>query len=138
MGFRKDPHTGRKVAVGAALAGAVGYLTGILTAPKSGQETRADIADKADVLKDDAGRQLEIAQDELAVVIKQAQEKTMTLGAKAQEEFNEALIRAKAAQIKTKGVLKAVKAGESDDPELNKAVKQAKQAAKNLGRYLKN
>jgi hypothetical protein len=30
-----------------------------------------------------------------------------------------------------------MKAGEAEDPELNKAVKQAKQAKKNLSKYLK-
>ncbi|MDO8591526.1 MAG: YtxH domain-containing protein [bacterium] len=132
----KDEHTSRKLAIGAALAGAVGYVTGILTAPKSGKETREDIADKADDIKESAEEQLQIAHDELSELIQTAKNKSVALGSKAREEFNEAVVRAKDAQNKAGHVLKAVKAGEADDPALNKAIKQAKQAQKNLSKYL--
>lgn len=132
----KDEHTSRKLAIGAALAGAVGYVTGILTAPKSGRETREDIADKADDIKESAEEQLQIAHDELNELIQTAKNKSVALGSKAREEFNEAVVRAKDAQNKASHVLKAVKAGEADDPALNKAIKQAKQAKKNLSKYI--
>lgn len=135
---RKDPHTGRKLAIGATLAGAIGYITGILTAPKSGQETREDIADKAEELKEDAEQQLQNAHDELSELIKTAKSKSVALGSKARAEFNEAMVRAKDAQNKASHVLKAVRAGQADDPALNKAIKQAKQAQKNLSKYLKS
>ena len=138
MKIRKDPKTGQKVALGAAIAGIGGYFAGILTAPKSGKETRAELADKTVELKDDASHQLQVAQDELGVVLKEAQSKTVALGSQAREEFNEALVRAKDAQNKTKTILKAVKAGQAEDPELNKAVKQAKLAKKNLSKFLKS
>lgn len=138
MAFRKDPKTGRKVAAGALLAGVGGYLAGILTAPKSGKETRADIAEDVSIAKNNTEVQLALAQRELGVLIKDAQDKTLKLSAQARDEFNEALIRAKDAQNKAKIVLKAFKAGEAEDPELNKAVKQAKQAQKNLSKYLKS
>lgn len=138
MAFRKDPKTGRKVALGALVAGVGGFVAGILTAPKSGKETRAELAEEAGVLKNNTEVQLAVAQRELGVVIKQAQAKTMNLSAQAKDEFNEALIRAKDAQNKAKIVLKAFKDGQAEDPELNKAVKQAKQAQKNLGKFLKS
>lgn len=137
MQLRKNPKVGRKIAIGATIAGIGGYLAGILTAPKSGKETRAEIADKAGEVKDEVGVDLQIAQDELGVVIKQASAKTVALGSVAREEFNEALLRAKDAQNKTKILLKAVKDGQAEDPELNKAVKQARQAKKNLAKFLK-
>lgn len=133
---KKDPHTGRKLAIGAVLAGAVGYVSGILTAPKSGKETREDIADKAEDIKEGAEDQLQVAHDELTDLIKATKSKSVALGSKAREEFNEAVVRAKDAQNKAAHVLKAVKAGEADDPALNKAIKQAKQAKKNLSKYL--
>lgn len=136
--MRKDPKTGQKVALGAALAGIGGYLAGILTAPKSGKETRAVIAGKAEEIKDDTGAQLQAAQAELAETIKKAQDKTVALSAQAREEFNENLLRAKDASNKAKMVIKAMKAGEAEDPELNKAVKQARQAQKNLSKFLKS
>ena len=133
---RKDEHTGRKLAIGAAIAGAVGYVSGILTAPKSGKETREDIADKAEDIKEDAEEQLQTAHDELSELLKTAKNKSVALGSKARVEFNEAVVRAKDAQNKAGHILKAVRAGEADDPALNKAIKQAKQAKKNLSKYL--
>jgi len=138
MYIRKDPKTGQKIALGAAIAGIGGYLAGVLTAPKSGKETRGELAEQAGVLKNDAEVQLAVAQRELGVVIKEAQEKTVSLGAAARGEFNETLIRAKDAQNRAKIVLKAFKSGTAEDPELNKAVKQARQAQKNLSKFLKS
>lgn len=134
----KDQHTGRKIALGALVAGAAGYIAGILTAPKSGKETREDIADKATEIKEDAINQLQDLRDELDGLLDDAKSKTVALSAKAREEFNEAVVTAKDAKNKAGNVLRAVKAGEAHDPELNKAIKQAKLAAKNLSRYLKS
>jgi gas vesicle protein len=133
----KNQHTGRKIALSALLAGAVGYLTGILTAPKSGKQTREDIAEKASEIKEEGVKQLQHLRDELDQLLKEAKDKTLTLSSAAREEFNEAMLRAKEAKNKTVVVLKAVKAGKAEDPALNKAIKQAKQAKKNLSRYLK-
>jgi gas vesicle protein len=136
--LRKKENTGRKMAVSALIAGAAGYLGGLLTAPKSGKETRKQLAEEAEGLKESTEEQLQKANDELKVVIKDAKTKTVALSASAREEFNEALIRAKDAQNKATTTLKAMKSGEAEDPELNKAVKQAKQAAKNLSKYFKS
>lgn len=43
-----------KLAIGAILGAAVGIAAGILTAPKSGKETRQDIKRKAEEVKDTA------------------------------------------------------------------------------------
>jgi gas vesicle protein len=134
----KDQHTGRKIALGALVAGAAGYVAGILTAPKSGKETRQDIADKAAELKEESIAQLQDLRDELDSLLDEAKSKSVALSAKAREEFNDAVVLAKDAKNKTGTMIKAVRAGEASDPELNRAIKQAKLAAKNLGRYLKS
>lgn len=134
----KDERAGRKFAIGAMLAGVAGYVTGILTAPKSGKETREDIADKAEDLKEGAQEQLQSIHDELGELLKAAKNKSVALGSKARAEFNEAVAGAKDAQNKAGYVLKAVRAGEADDPALNKAIKQAKQAQKNLSKFFKS
>jgi gas vesicle protein len=138
MVFKKKSHTGRKIAVGSAIAGVAGYLAGILTAPKSGKETRGDIADKAEDVKETSEEQLQNLNEELKGLIKDTKAKTIVLSSTARAELNEAVIRAKDAQNKTAQVLKAVKNGEATDPDLDKAVKQAKHAAKNLGKFFKN
>jgi gas vesicle protein len=130
-------NSGRKWALGALIAGAAGYVGGILTAPKSGKETREDIADKAVDVKNDTRVELENLQDDISDLLAKAKAKAESLGSQAREEINEAVLRAKDVQSKTSVILKAMKAGEAEDPELNKAVKQAKQAKKNLSKYLK-
>lgn len=134
----KDDHTGRKLAVGGLVAGLAGYLAGVLTAPKSGKQTRGDITDKAEGVVKSAETELVSLQTELKDAVTRTKSEATALSGKAREEFNEALLRAKDAQTKATSVLKAVKAGQANDPELNKAVKQAKLALKNLGRYLKS
>lgn len=138
MAFRKKQNTGQKLAIGAALGGVAGYLAGILTAPKSGKETRKDIAAKSGEVKDESAEQLQKAVDELNVSLKAAKEKTVAMSAKVRQDFDETVVKAKDAQNKASQVLKAVKAGEADNPELNKAVKQARQATKNLAKYLRS
>lgn len=135
---RKKKNTGRKLAFSAVVAGIVGYVGGILTAPKSGKQTRQDIVSETGELKGDAAGQLKKANEELKDLLNEAKTKTLALSSKTREEFNEAVIRAKDAQTKTATVLKAVKAGKAEDPQLNKAVKQAKQAQKNLSKFLKS
>lgn len=137
MTFKKKDHTVRKLAIGSVIAGVAGYVTGVLTAPQSGKETRQDIADKADDVKQSVEDQLSDIDQELNDLIKTAKKKTMALSSNARAEFNEAVIKAKDAQNKTGQMLKAVKAGEASDPDLNKAVKQAHQAANNLGKFFK-
>ena len=133
----KDNHTGRKLAIGTALAGAVGYVTGVLTAPKSGKATREDIAGTAEEIKETAEEQLRTLSAELQDLIKETKVKTIALSSQARKDFDEAVVRAKDAQNKASTVLRSVKAGEADDPQLNKAIKQARQAKKNLDKYLK-
>lgn len=138
MAFKRRHNTGRNIVIGSAIAGVVGYLAGILTAPKSGKQTRDELAGKADDIKEDSLAQLQDLNDELKDVIKTTKVKTIALSSSARAEFNEAVVRAKDAQNKASQVIKAAKAGEADDPELNKAVKQGRQALKNLAKYLKS
>jgi gas vesicle protein len=107
--LRRRQNAGKKIAIGAAVAGAVGYVTGILTAPKSGKETRKQLAEEAEGLKESTEDELQKLNNELKDLIKQTKVKTVALSAGAR----------------------------ADDPELNKAVKQAKQAQKNLSKFFK-
>ncbi len=136
--LKRKQNTGKKLALGAVIGGVAGYLTGLLTAPKSGQETRKDLADKAGEVKGSADVQLQNATTELNEALKKAKTKSVALNAKARQEFDETVVKAKDAQNKATQVLKAFRAGEAENPELNKAVKQAKQAISNLSKYLKS
>src|SRR4051812_23595938 len=55
----------KRFAISTLVAGAAGYLAGILTAPKSGQSTRKDIKDAADNTISEGERQLKKLHTEL-------------------------------------------------------------------------
>ena len=126
-----------KFALGALIAGVAGYVTGILTAPKSGKDTRKDIENKAVEFKSEAEAQLHKAQAELKEAVANVQGKGAKLTGKAKTEFSAATKKAKIAQVKSAQVLKAARSGKAKDPTLNAAIKQAKEARKNLGKFLK-
>src|SRR5581483_4152700 len=98
MAARKNEHTGRKIAIGSALAGLAGYVAGILTAPRSGRQTRDEISRKAGDIKEDTEAQLNDLNDELKQLIKNTKVKTIALSSSARAEFNEAVVKAKDAQ----------------------------------------
>ena len=65
----------KKVALGTALVAGAGYLAGILTAPKSGKETRKDIANTAVKAKIETEKKLKQAHSEIRDLITDAEEK---------------------------------------------------------------
>lgn len=126
----------KDVAIGALIAGAAGYITGILTAPKSGKETREDIKNAAIKAKKEAERKLKDVNTELNKLIEQAAELAEKSKGKASEEFEK--VRAQAVEVrqKTREILSALHEGEADDEDLQSAVEQVKQATEHLKTYL--
>ncbi|HVX57156.1 MAG TPA: YtxH domain-containing protein, partial [Candidatus Saccharimonadales bacterium] len=68
---RKDNNL-KRLAIGGTIAAAAGYLAGILTAPKSGKETRADIKETASDSVAQAEKELKKLHTELGKVIDEA------------------------------------------------------------------
>jgi gas vesicle protein len=127
----------KKWAIGAAVAGVVGYVAGILTAPKSGKETRQDIKSTAAKVKRETEKKLKTAHSDLNRVIEEVKDKGGKLKGKAQTEFSQGLDKAKKAKEKVREVLSALHEGDADDPELKQALKEAKDALSHLQRYIK-
>ncbi|HVI60695.1 MAG TPA: YtxH domain-containing protein [Candidatus Saccharimonadales bacterium] len=134
---RKRENTAKKVAIGGAIAGVLGYLAGILTAPKSGKATRKDIKKNANKARAEAEKDLKKLHTELDKNIAEAKVRSGQLGARAQKELNEALAKAKDSKEKAREVLSAVHEGDADDQDLAKAVKSAQRSIKHLKNYLK-
>jgi gas vesicle protein len=133
----KSSSTGKKIAIGALVAGAAGFLTGILTAPKSGKETRQDIKQTANNVKREAERKLKELQSELNDLLAKAQVLLNDQKGKAQAGLDVAVERAQDAQKKVKETISALKSGETDEPELKKAIAEAKKARDELVKYFK-
>lgn len=135
--IRRNPHTGRKIFIGSAIAGIAGFLAGILTAPKSGKETRNDIKESASKSVDEAEKDLKQLHAEIDKVIAQAKANKDKLGKTAQKELNELVDKAKDSKAKAGEVLDAVRAGEAEDRDLDRAIKTANRSLDHLKKYLK-
>jgi gas vesicle protein len=126
-----------KWAAGALAAGAVGYVVGLLTAPKSGKETREDIKNNATKAKVEAEKKLKVVLGELNEKLESAKLTGVKLKGVSKTEFDKATEKAVHAKEKVRQVLSALHNGEADDPELSKALKDAKDALKHLETFIK-
>lgn len=124
------------IAIGTAIAAGVGYVAGVLTTPKSGNQTRKEIRRKASKAKSEAENKLKQTHSELAKLLDEANDKIKSGKSKAATEFKETIAIAESARQKTRIILSAIHEGETDDQELNKALKQTKQALTNLKKYI--
>jgi gas vesicle protein len=127
----------KAVAVGAVLSAGAGYLAGILTAPKSGKETRKDIGKSVNKAKIDGEKQLKKLHSELSDMIDEAETRTKKARTKANAELKEATAKANHAKGKARELLSAIHDGEADDPHLQAVVEEIKLAKRNLSKYLK-
>lgn len=127
----------KRIAIGSTVAAAAGYVAGVLTAPKSGKQTRDDIKLAADRSRAEAEKDLKRLHTELDKVIKDARASSGGLGAKAQKELGELTDKAKDTKEKVREVLSAIHEGDAEDKDLARAVKNANTALNSLRKYLK-
>jgi len=128
---------GGKFALGALIAGAVGYVAGILTAPKSGKETRKDIKETTQKGIAEAEKQLKKLHTQLDSLLKDARDKAGELKGKMREELDGIITKASGAKEKAREALSAAHEGQSTDEDLNKVVKDVEEAVKHLTKFLK-
>ncbi|HET7320567.1 MAG TPA: YtxH domain-containing protein [Candidatus Saccharimonadales bacterium] len=127
----------KKLAIGAAVAGAAGYVAGLLTAPKSGRETREDIKQAAGQGITEAEKQLKNLHTDLGKAVDEAKNRGEELGGKAQKELKDLADKAKDTKEKVREVLSAIHEGDANDKDLKSAVADAKHALDHLKDYLK-
>jgi gas vesicle protein len=127
----------KRFAIGAVIAAAAGYVAGILTAPKSGKETRKDIKDTAVKTYKTAEKELKVLHTELNNLLDQAGKKAGELKGEAQKGLDQAMDMAKVAKQKARDLLSAAHEGNADDRDLDNAVKEAKKAIDHLKTFIK-
>ncbi len=127
---------GKNFAIGALVAGAAGYIAGILTAPKSGKETREDIKEVAVKTKREAEKRLKELYSDLEDLIEKGRKAADKMSDKARDEWDKAVATAVDAKEKVREVLSALHEGDADDKDLDKAIKEAGEAIKHLKTYL--
>ena len=129
--------TAKRIAVGAAVAGAAGFVAGILAAPKSGKETRKDLRKAKGNKTSEVEDQLRNLQSELGDLVDEAKGKGDDLGSKAQKELRKLVDGARDAKDKAASVVSAVQAGKANDKDLSKAIADAKHTIDHIKDYLK-
>ena len=125
------------VAFGALISASAGYLAGVLTAPKSGKDTRKDIVKGASKARSDGEKQLKKMHSELDHLLKDGEKHAKTTKDKADAGFVDATKKANIAKSKAKEVLSALHNGDADDPNLQAVIEEVKLAKTNLLKYLK-
>jgi len=127
----------KRFALGAAFAATAGYMAGVLTAPKSGKETRADIHRRVVASKVEAEKQLKRLHTQLNSTINDAKGRAGELKGKAKAELEDATDKGVKAKEKARELLSALHEGDADDKDLQKAIDEAKTAVDHLKNYLK-
>lgn len=136
----KDKKSGvaGKVVIGTAVAAAAGYVAGILTAPKSGKETREDIKNKAVETYQAAEKELKKLHTELNELLEKAGDKASQLKDASGKRLEEAVDYGKKAKEKAREMISSLhEGGETNDKDLKKAIAEASKAIEDLKTYLK-
>lgn len=108
-------NTARKFAVGTLIAGVVGYVAGILTAPKSGKETRGDIKKVTAKSLGEAEKQLKNLRNELNGLLEEAKTRGVSLSGRAQKELDDLVENSKRTREKAGEILNALREGNAED-----------------------
>lgn len=126
----------RNLTIGTLAAAVAGYTAGILTAPKSGKETRKDIGKAATKAKLEGEKKLKKLHSELDELIENGKSQGKELTTKAKTELNKAVEAGTVAKQKVRELLSGFRNGEADDKDLQKAIKEASQAVEHLKKYI--
>lgn len=134
MGKSSD---GKKFAFGAAIAALSGYVAGLLTAPKSGKETRQDIKDVATRSVNEAEKQLKRVHTQLNDALEEAKKQAEKLTGRARKEYDTLIEKTQSAKEKTRELLSNLHEDVAEDKELQEAMKEADKAIEHLKSFLK-
>jgi len=127
----------KRLAIGSMIAAVVGYIAGVLSAPKSGQQTRKDIKDAGDKSRADAEKELKSLLSELNDLIKEAKTKGSKVGSKTSQEAKTRLSKAADAKDKVREIISAIHDGDANDHDLKIAVNNASSAIEHLKEFIK-
>jgi gas vesicle protein len=127
----------KKIAIGTAVAGAAGYLAGVLSAPKEGKKTRKELKKSADRSMAEVEKQLKELHTELADMLTDTKKQGDKISGSTQKKFGKALDGASSAKDKLREVLSSVHEGEASDKDLKRALEDAKRSLKHLKEFLK-
>lgn len=127
----------KNVAIGALIGLAAGYVMGILTAPKSGKETREELMQAGSKAVKETEQRLRDVYAQLDDTLDKAAAKARDLGERGLRSFADLQDKAEDAKRKVRELIYAVQKGEANDPDLQDAIHEALRAKNDLVEYLK-
>lgn len=125
----------RNIALGTLLIGLTGYAVGLLTAPKSGKETRRALQKHATRAKNEAERKLKALHSELTALIADGRMRVGKVKSEVRIKYADALDKAQLAKEKAREILSAVHEGDADDKDLQDAIEEVNKAIEHLKKY---
>lgn len=126
----------KRFAIGSAIMAGLGYIAGILTAPKSGKETREDVKNTAIKAKTEAEKELKKLHSEVSKQLDRAKELGEKLHKDHKQDFDKVVDGANTAKDKAKELLTNLHDGVSEDKDLKNAVKEINAAVDSLKNYI--
>jgi gas vesicle protein len=138
MGYKeRRQKTLKKLAVTSSLAAAVGYFAGILTAPKSGKQTRNNIKQTADKGYSETEKDLKKINADITKLLTEAKSTSTKASTRAKNELADLMEKASDTKEKGREMISAIHEGSAQDKDLKKAIKDANNAFNHLRDYLK-
>lgn len=131
---------GKKLGLGLVIGAVAGLVTGILAAPKSGKETRADLKKKANEAKGSAERKLKDAHKELGKLSDDAKAQALKLKGKGKDELNELSAKADELKGRVKAAITSIKSGDddNDDATIDQLLKDLSAVKTKISKKLKD
>ena len=126
----------KKIAVGTAVAGAAGYVAGVLSAPKEGKKTRKHLKKVAEKNVAELEKELKGLHTELGEIMKDAKKNGDKLSKDGGKKFTTAVNNAVGAKTKLRHVISSIHEGEATDKDLAKALEDAKRSLDHLKNFL--
>jgi gas vesicle protein len=128
--------TSKKVATAAVLGLAIGYAAGLLTAPKSGKETRDDISDASQKAYNQMQKKLRSLNSELSDAIEQAKSQMGSLKKRSRDDLAGLIDSAQKAQAKVTKLIRSMHRGTASGEDVEEAIASAKEARDELEKFI--
>ncbi len=132
----KQKTTFKKMAAGAAVAAAVGYVAGLLSAPKSGREMRKEIKSMVPDDAHDLKEKIKLLYDELVELLSISKQESMDLSPRNQEKLALASKKAIIAKEKLAAIIANLKHDSHSDKDLKSAIRDAERAVYHFKEFL--
>jgi gas vesicle protein len=127
----------KRLAISSGLAGLAGYLAGLLSAPRSGKQTRRGLKHVTDKSRYQFEKDLRVLLKELDSIISEAKKSGNEMSSKTEKELKLVVEKAQTNKEKIRELISAIHEGDAEDDDLKRTIVSANSALEHLKDYLK-